>query len=138
MKHDWFWASGGDMLAAIWVANPLKVALLKPTFVPNPDTQLLWSHISGQEITGPGYTAGGQALANKTKNYDASADRTNLLADDNVWSGATFQTAFAAIYDSGGAGQLWSLVDFEGTKDVAGGVFTIDWAAVGALYVTKA
>jgi hypothetical protein len=138
VKHQWYVGSGGDLIASLWVANALKVALLKPTYVPDYDAHRQWSHISGSEITGPGYTAGGQALANKTKSYDAAGDRWNLLADDSIWSGATFQTAFAAIYDPAGSGPLWSLVDFEGTKDVAGGVFTIDWAAIGALYVTKA
>ena len=136
MKHDWYPASGGQLLINLWLANNMKVALLKPSYVPNPDTHKTWADISAQEIAATGgYTAGGQVLAGKTTNYDAAQDRTNLLANDSVWNPATFQTAFAAVYDA--AGPLWSLVDFEGTKDVEGGVFTIDWATVGALFVTK-
>lgn len=138
MIHQWYPASGGDLIANLWVAQALKVALLVPGYTPDYDAHKQWSHISGSEIAGAGYTAGGQLLANKTKNYDAAQDRTNLLADDSIWNGATFQTGYAAVYDPAGAGPLWSLVNFEGTKDVAGGVFTIDWAAIGALYVTKA
>lgn len=138
MKHDWYPAAGGELISNLWLSQPLKVALLKPTYVPAPDTHKVWSHVSAQELAaGSGYTAGGQTLANKTRNYDAATDRTNLLADDNVWNAATFDTAFAVIYDPSGSMPLWSLVDFEGTKNVVSGVFTIDWAAVGALYVTK-
>jgi hypothetical protein len=137
MKHDWFPNSGGNLIKNLWLANALKVALLKPTFVPAPDTQTSWGMIAADEITGPGYTAGGVLLANKTGVYDPALDRTNLLADDSVWNAATFDTGFAVIYDTGAGNPLWSLVDFEGVKSVVGGVFTIDWAAVGALYVTK-
>lgn len=123
------------MIGALWTANPLKVALLKSTFVPNRDTQKLWSDISGQEIVGTGYTAGGQALSGKSTSYDATGDRTNLLAADSNWGpGATFDAAYAAIYDSSG-GVLWSLVDYEGIKSVSNGTFTIDWSTVGLLYV---
>jgi len=139
VKHDWFTASGGGLLATMWMANPLTVALMKPTFVPNIDTQKVWTDVAAQELAaGGGYTSPGQVLASKSQNYDAANDRTNLLAADSVWSGATFQTSFAVVYDNSGAKPLWSIVDFEGLKDVAGGVFTIDWAAVGLLYVAKA
>jgi hypothetical protein len=138
MTHDWFPASGGGLIATMWMANPLKVALLKSTYSPNPDTHKVWADIAAQEIVGTGYTAGGQALAGKAENYDAAQDRTNLVCADNTWTGATFQTAFAAIYDDSGAKPLWSLVNFEAVKDVTAGVFTIDWQAVGTLYVTKA
>ena len=139
MKHDWYIASGGGLIATMWMANPITVALLKPTYVPNPDTHKLWSDIAAQELAaGGGYTAGGKALTGKAQNYDSAGDRTNLLANDLTWTAATFQTAYAAVYDNSGAKPLWSLVDFEGIKDVAGGVFTIDWATIGTLYVTKA
>jgi hypothetical protein len=115
----------------------MTVALLKPAYVPNPDTHKVWADIAVNEIVGAGYVAGGQVLANKSENYDAATDRTNLLADDSVWAGATFQTGFAAVYDNSGAKPLWSLVNFEEIKDVAGGTFTIDWAAVGLLFVTQ-
>ena len=138
MLHDWYPYSGGKLISDLWLAQPLKVALLRPTYTPNPDTHRVWSDIAAQELAAAGgYTAGGQTLASKTVNYDAATDRTNLLAADNVWNNATFDTAFAAIYDSSGSMPLWSLVNFEGTKSVVSGVFTIDWAAIGALYVTK-
>lgn len=138
MKHEWYPAAGGKLISDLWLAQPLKVALLKVTYAPNPDTHKVWADIAAQELAAAGgYAAGGQVIATKTVNYDAANDRTNLLAVDNVWNAATFDTAYAAVYDSSGAMPLWSLVDFEGIKSVVNGVFTIDWAAIGVLYVTK-
>lgn len=137
MKHDWFAQSGAGLISSLWLANAMKVALMKPSYVPNRDTQLVWTDISASEIaiTAP-YVAGGQLLANKAKNYDAANDRMNLLADDSVWGPAfTTDVAFAVVYDSSGTKPIWSLVDFEGTKSVINGTLTIDWAAIGLLYI---
>lgn len=134
MKHDWYTASAEELISALWLANPITVALLKPTYVPNRDTHKVWTDISAQEITGTGYTQ--KVLTSKLAPYDPAADRTDLQAADTSWGpGATFQSAFAVVYDNSGSKKLWSLVDFEGTKDVVDGVFVIDWAAVGLLYL---
>jgi hypothetical protein len=115
----------------------MTVALMKPTFTPNRDTQKVWADVSSQEITGTGYTAGGIALASKAAPYNSSTDRTDLQAADTSWGpGATFDAAYAVIYDNSGSKPLWSLVDFEGTKSVAAGIFTLDWSSVGLLYIT--
>jgi hypothetical protein len=115
----------------------MNVALMKPTFTPDRDVQKVWADISAQEVAaGGGYTAGGKVLANLSQNYDAPTDRTNLVADDTTWGpGATFDTAFAVVYQNVGSKPLWSVVDFEGTKSIVNGVFTLDWASVGLLYV---
>lgn len=135
MKHDWFPQSGGKLLGALWTAQPMKVALLDPAFVPDRDTQLLWADVSADEVAaGAPYVAGGAALAGKAVVYDAANDRTNYVADDTVWGPAlTVDAGFAVIYDSA-SGSLWSLVDFEGTKSIVNGTLTIDWAAIGLLY----
>lgn len=115
----------------------MKIALMKPTFVPNRDTQKVYADISAQELaTSPGYTVGGLTLTTKSTPYDSATDRTNLVADDPVWGpGATFDTAFAVVYDNSGTKPLWGLVDFEATKSVANGTFTLDFPLTGFLYV---
>lgn len=138
MKHDWYPASGGGLIATLWTGNPIKVALLNASYVPNPDTHKVWGDVSPFEVSGSAYTAGGQPLTGKTASYDAAADRTNLLANDSTWGpGASFATRYGVVYDDSGGKPLWSLVDYEALKDIINGVFTIDWAASGALYVTK-
>ena len=136
MQHNWFAQSGGGLLASMWLVYPIKVALMKPTFVPDRDNQLTWSDIKAQEIVPSApYVLGGALLANKSKFYDAPADRVMMIADDTVWGpGFTADAAFAVVYDSGSAQPLWSLVDFEGTKSVVNGTLTIDWASIGIVF----
>jgi hypothetical protein len=138
MLQNWYYHAVEQLLGNIWTTNPMKVALLKPTYVPDLDNHLTWSQLSGQEITGTGYTAGGQTLATKAAPYTPASDRTDLQAADVVWSGATFDAGYAAIYDSSGAQTLWALIDFQGTKSVESGNFTLDFSNIGVLYVVKA
>lgn len=134
MTHRWAGKSGGGLIANLWTTQPMKVALMKPTFAPNFDVQVVWADIAAQEAAGAGYTLGGQAIAGRATNYDAAQDRTNLVATDTQWGpGLTIDAAHAIVYDSG-SGAIWSHVNFEETKSIVDGVFTIDWAAVGLLY----
>ena len=135
VPQNWFGASAGALLGTIWLANPIKVALMKPGFVPNRDTQKVFADIAASELAAAGgYAAGGIALANKSAPYDPAIDTTHYYADDVQWGpGATFDAAYAVIYDSSGAKPLWSLIDFQGTKSVAAGVFALDFDALGLL-----
>lgn len=138
MLHKWAYAGAEGILGAMWVANPMKVALYKPTWVPNYDVLLSHSALAAaQEIAGTGYAAGGLVLSGKAAPYDAAADRTNLQAADSTWGpGATFVAGFAVIYDDSALNKLiWSVVDFEGTKSVDNGTFTIDWASLSLLHI---
>ena len=136
VKHDWYAASAEALIAGLWLAQEKRVALLHPSFVPNRDTQKVWTDVVASEISGPGYTAGGLVLANKAAVYDSANDRTDLKADDSVWGpGATFDAGYAVVYDTTGTKPLWSLVDFEGSKSVTDGTFLIDWQTIGLLYL---
>jgi hypothetical protein len=139
--HKWAYAGGEGILGAMWLGNPMKVVLFKATWVPNYDVPMSYSALAGaQEVAGAGYAAGGLALTGKSAPYNAGADRTDLQAADSSWGpGATFQAGFAVIYDDSSPTKLiWSVVDFEGIKSVDNGVFTIDWSAVGLLYILPA
>jgi hypothetical protein len=141
MIHKWAYAGAEGILGALWLADTMKVALMKSTWVPDYDTPMSFSALqAANEITGTGYTAGGVALASKAAPYDAAADRTNLQAADTTWGpGATFSAGFAVIYDDSHASKLiWSVVDFEGAKTVDSGTFTIDWAALSLLHILPA
>jgi hypothetical protein len=132
--QNWYSASAEAILGNLWLNNPMKVALMQAAFVPNRDTQKVWTDIAASELAaGGGYTAGGITLVNKTATYDPSSDTTHYYADDVSWSAATFNAAFAVVYDNSGTKPLWSLIDFQGTKSVITGVFTIDFDALGLL-----
>ena len=138
MRHDWAHKTGQSIMAGLWMSNDMKAALMKPTWVPDYDADLLFGALqAAQEITGTGYTAGGKSLTGKATPYVAGSDRTDLQAADTSWGpGATFAAGFAVVYDNTDASKrIWSIVDFEGTKTVDNGTFTIDWAAVGLLYL---
>jgi len=138
MIHQWMPAGGGGaILATLWMGDPMTVALLRPGFVPNYDTQKVWADIAAQEVAaGGGYTAGGILLAGKGAPYDNVNHLYNLQAANVQWGpAATFDAAFAVVYDNSGTKPLWSMVDFQGTKSVVNGQFAIDWAALGLLAV---
>jgi len=137
MLHNWFTASAEGLLANIWLANPMTVMLMRPGFVPNIDTQKVYADISANEVpAGTGYVAGGNALTGKLAPYTAASDRTDFIANDPSWGpGATFDAAFAVIYDNSGTKPLWSCIDFQGTKSVSAGTFTLDFPSTGMLYM---
>jgi len=135
VPQNWFGASAEAILGNIWLANPMKVALMKPSYVPNRDTQKVFADIAAQELAAAGgYVAGGITLVGKTADYDAASDTTHLFATDVVWGpGVTFDTAFAVVYDNSGGKPLWGLIDFQGTKSVGNGVFQLDFDSLGLL-----
>jgi hypothetical protein len=136
-----YWAYNGaeGILAALWNTHDMKVALMKPSFVPNPDAVMSFSALqAANEVVGAGYTAGGTSLTGKAAPYTPASDRTDLQAADVTWGpGATFDTGFAVIYDNTDASKLiWAVIDFQATKSIVGGTFTVDFAAQGILYLT--
>jgi hypothetical protein len=140
VPQNWFGASAEAILGNIWLANPMKVALMKPTYVPNRDTQKVFADIAAQELAaGGGYTVGGITLTGKTADYDPASDTTHLFAVDVLWGpGATFDTAFAVVYDNSGAKPLWGLIDFQAVKSVGNGVFQLDFDTLGLLDILAA
>lgn len=55
-----------------------------------------WADVSGSEITGTGYVAGGQALSSVAMTADAL--EAKMTAADSLWSSATFTARYAAVY----------------------------------------
>jgi hypothetical protein len=137
MLHDWYAASAEGLLANLWLNQPMTVALLKSSYAPDRDTHKVWADVATQELPTEGlYTAGGVLLTGKAAPYNAATDRTDLQCADVTWGpGATFDARYAVIYDNSGTKPLWSLIDFEALKSVSNGVFTIDFAAIGALAI---
>ena len=129
---QWFAQSGGNLIGSIWVPRQMGVALMKPTFIPNIDTQLRYSDISSQELaSGGGYTLGGKEILTRSASYDALNNETNLLGDDVIWGpGATFTTHFGVIYEMATTDKwLWALLDFGQDFAVANGYFAVDFAS---------
>jgi len=105
------------------------------------DTQL--GDVSANEITGTGYTAGGETLTTVT--VSRSGAKTTFDADNIVWSTATFTCRFGVIYASGTFGGLVnpivSYVLFDDTPadvSVTGQDFTVQIGANGIGYIDNA
>lgn len=106
-----------------WEADTIKVALLDSShsFTASDD---VWSDISANEVSGTGYTAGGETLANASV---IEAATTLLDADNTSWASATFTAHYAVIYDTSNANSLMACIDFGTDETVSGGTFTLDW-----------
>lgn len=76
-----------------------KVMLCNSSFTPDQDTMDYKDDVTN-EVSGTGYTAGGQALANKTIGYTAGTNVVKLDADDVVWVTVTLSDVKnVVIYD---------------------------------------
>src|SRR6478735_11373964 len=86
-----------------WDSDTIKVMLLSSAYTPNQDSHDYLDDVVANEVTGTGYTAGGQALASKTVTYDAATNTLILDAADTVWAGSTVTARYAVVYDDSGA-----------------------------------
>ncbi len=109
-------------------ADTIRVALLDTnhSFTATNNT---WADVSANEISGTGYTANGEALANKAV---TQASTTKFDADDVTWSTGTFTAYHAVIYDDTLAGNdLICSIDFGGAQTVSAADFQIVWDSAG-------
>jgi len=121
------------------INDTIKVALLADTYVPDIDTQEFWSDVVAHEVSGSGYTAGGQTLSGKALAVDTVNDRSVFTADDVEWAGATLTARFLAVYkDTGVAGtsELLGYIQFATNQSVSGANFVIQWGSVGILTIS--
>ncbi len=92
--------------------------------------------ISGNEISGTGYTAGGATLTSKAVTQGAS---TKWDAADIEWTTATFSAWHAGLYDdTQGTDDLICSIDFGGEKPVSAGTFKIKWHVNGIITLATA
>jgi len=119
--------------------DPFKIMLVDNTYTFDPDAHDSRSDITG-EITGTGYTAGGQNLTSESWVQDNANNRTIFDFDNPEWTTATLSAYGAVIYkDSGSAATDWLVLfwDFGGIQTVTGGDFELNLNAVGAFVVRQ-
>lgn len=118
---------GGDIL---------KVALLNSSYTPDKDHDV-WADVSGNEVSGPGYTAGGAALASQAVSQDDVNDKAVLDAADVTWAESTITARHAILYDTT-YDSLIACWDFGSDKSSEANDFTIQWNASGILNLAQA
>jgi hypothetical protein len=125
-----------------WDSDDIKVMLVSSSYVPNQDTHDYLDDITAYEVTGTGYTAGGQSLASKTVTYDGSTNTLVLDAADNTWASSTITARYAIVYNNTGASAaakpLVCYVDLLSDQASNNGNFVIEWDATGILRLTVA
>ena len=125
-----------------WDSDTIKVALLTNAYTPNQDGHDYFDDVVTHQVTGTGYTSGGNTLANKTNTYDSATNVIKLDADDTTWASSTITARYAVIYDATPATDatrpLIGYVDFGSDQSSSNGNFTITWDSTGIVRVTVA
>jgi hypothetical protein len=122
-------------------SDTLKVSLHTSTYAPNQDTHQFQSDLTN-EVTGTGYTAGGQALTSVTLTYTAATNVLMLDAADVSWASSTITARYAVVYDAtpgtAATNPLICYVDFGADVSSTAATFQIVWDAAGIVTFTAA
>jgi hypothetical protein len=118
--------------------DTLKAMICTSTYVPNLDTHKYKSSVTN-EITGTGYTAGGQTLTGVTWTYNTSTNLWTLDAVDPSWAASTLTGRVVVVYDSTPGSDATRPIIGSGVFDAdvssSAGPFTVQWGAGGLFTV---
>ena len=115
----------------------IKAMLVTVDYTPNIDTHVFKSDVTNEAV-GTGYTAGGQAIVNRTITINNTLDLAVYDGDDLQWTPATITARGAVLYkDTGVAGTspLIAYIDFNVDKVSSSGDFDITWNVDGIFRV---
>lgn len=117
-------------------SDTFNVMLLGSGYTPL-DSHRYQSDISSNEISGTGYTAGGQALTGVSVSY--TSDTLTFAATNLSWTSSTITAWYAAIVDvtpgSSSTNPLIGYVSFGQAESDTNGTFEINWNAAGIFQV---
>ena len=119
---------GGDFDFSSGTADTFKIALFTSAATLGAATT---AYATTNEVTGTGYTAGGNTL---TISANPASSGTTAFLDfaDTTWSSATITARGALIYKSGGTNPAIAVLDFGADKTSTAGDFTIVFPAADA------
>jgi hypothetical protein len=104
------------------IDDTIKIAL----FNANADlTASTTAYSTNQEVTGTGYTAGGNTLTGAT--VRSSGTTAYVSFDNTTWSSASFTCRGALIYNSSKSNRSVAILNFGSDKIVANGTLTIEF-----------
>jgi hypothetical protein len=104
------------------IDDTIKIAL----FNANADlTASTTVYSTNQEVTGTGYTAGGNTLTGATVRSNGTTAYVSF--DNTSWSSASFTCRGALIYNSSKANRSVAVLNFGSDKIVANGTLTIEF-----------
>lgn len=107
--------------------DTIKIALYTSSATLDSTTTV---YSTSNEVTGTGYTAGGNTLTGQV----VSLDGTTAIVDfsDTTWTTATITARGALIYNSSKSNKAIAVLDFGSDKTSTSGNFTINFPAAAA------
>ena len=129
--HNFHNGSGGGTTTTTGTGNTFKIALYTSSATLSASTT---AYATTNEVSGTGYTAGGNTLTN----VDPTTSGTTALTDfaDTTWSSSSITARGALIYNSsttaGSANRAVAILDFGADKTSTSGDFTIQFPAADA------
>ena len=116
--------------------DDIRLALLSHTMDTDPALST-WSDVSGDEIEGSNYPAGGKLLTGKQ--LQAQGESIRFIADSLIFSELTASFRYGVLYGSS-SGVLIGQIDFSGGGhvEVSGLDYLISWHSDGVLVLGSA
>lgn len=121
-----------------------KVALLDATYgggEAERDGDNFFSDVSAFEISGTGYTAGGEALTGVDVTRSDANNRATVDADDVVWTTSTMTFRYGVLYRDTGTpttSPVIKMIDFGSAQSTSGTDYVITWSAEGIMRISQA
>lgn len=109
--------------------NTFKIALYTNSATLNATTTV---YSATNEVTSANYTAGGLALTISTTPTSGGTTAYISFTSPVTWSGVTFTTRGALIYNSTQSNKAVAVIDFGADQTVSGGDFNIIFPAAAA------
>lgn len=110
----------------------VKVALTTG-YTPNQGTHTKWSDVQAYEITGTGYTAGGNTITVSVPSPDTTNHKLVLTFPQTTWPTSTLSATRAVCYVSTGTASTSPLIfvdDFGATVTTTNGTFTVNASTI--------
>lgn len=104
-----------------------KIALYQPQATLDATTT---QYIATQEVTGSGYTGGGQVLATYASGLTGTTGWLDWTVDPS-WAASTFTAGGALIWNTSGSQSL-AVLNFGASYTATNGTFTVTFPAQGA------
>ena len=120
-----------------FITDDVKVALTTSSYTVDIDTHDFFDDITN-EVSGTGYTAGGQSLATKSVTQDNTNDRGVFDAADVTWASSTITARYGILYFNTGTASTSPLIcqyDFGSDQSSSNGNFSIQWNSSGVFAI---
>jgi hypothetical protein len=118
---------GTGVIRATTAADTFKIALYTATATLNATTTV---YTTDNEVTGTGYTAGGNTLVISQVPTSTNTETVAWLNFENSsWPGSTFSADGALIYNSTQGNKAVAVLNFGSTKTTTNQTFTVTFPA---------